>query len=188
MKYIYMFLMSVFFIGCSPIQKGDYITYTSDDYIFMQDSFINQKMDCLELGKMKEGGLDVKYCVGYNYASALVQGFIFEHNYNKPEERFIGATLSFKTKETFVMQCLSQTVNDAPSGKEYINCMIPQRDFPLYAFIQSSKENINGEFRAPVGDRKVFKGVIGKEGKILLKNFYKELENKKSNKWKNRSL
>jgi len=183
-----MFLLSVFFIGCAPIKKGDYVTYTSDEYLFMQDSFINQKMDCLELGKMKQGALKLKYCVGYNYASALVQGFIFEHNYKSFQNRFIGSTLTFKTKEHFTMNCLSETINDAPSGKEYINCMIPQREFPLYSFIQSSKEDINGEFRASVGDKKVFNGVIDAKGKALLKNFYKELKDKKSTQWKKRSL
>jgi len=188
MKYILAISMSLLFIGCASVKQGDFVTYTSEDYLFMKDSFINQQMDCVELGEMKQGGLNAKYCVGFNYASALVQGFVFEHSYSTYKERFIGSTLSFKTKERFTMNCLSETVDGATSGKEYINCMIPQRDFDLYVFIQSSPEDINGQFRAAVGDRKVFTGVIGAEGKALLKSFYSELGTKKSSKWKNRSL
>lgn len=189
MKYIYGFLLSVVFIGCGGVNKGDYVTYTSNDYLFVNDSFINQQMECVELGEMKQGGLDVKYCIGYNYASALVQGFVFEHSYKGYKERFIGSTLSFKTKSKFTVQCLSETIDDATSGKEYINCMIPQREFDLYYFIKNSKEDIHGQFRAPVGDREVFNGVIDAKGKAHLMEFYKELQaKKKSKKWIKRSL
>jgi len=188
MKYILAISMSLLFIGCASVKQGDFVTYTSDDYLFMKDSFINQQMDCVELGEMKQGGLSVKYCVGFNYASNLVQGFIFEHEYKTPQERFIGSTLSFETKNRITLRCLSETVDGATSGKEYINCMVPQRDFDLYVFIQSSPEDINGQFRAAVGDRKVFSGVINAEGKSLLTSFYSELGTKKSSKWKNRSL
>jgi hypothetical protein len=86
------------------------------------------------------------------------------------------------------MNCLSETVDDAPSGKEYINCMIPQRTFDLYFFIQTSPDNITGQFRAAVGDREVFIGVIDTQGKEMLKSFYKALKKKKSSKWISRSL
>jgi len=188
MKYILAIFISLLFVACAGVKQGDYVTYTSEDYLFMQDAFINQQMDCIELGEMKQGGLDVKYCVGYNYASALVQGFIFKHNYQHYTERFIGSTLSFQSKKHFTMSCLSETIDDADSGKEYINCMIPQRDFDLYVFIQSSPEDINGQFKAAVGAREVFNGVIDAKGKMMLKNFYKELKTKKSSKWIKRSL
>jgi len=188
MKYFMAIFISFLFFGCAPVQKGDYVTYTSDEYLFMDDAFINKKMDCLELGTMKEGVLDVKYCVGYNYASALVQGFIFEHNYARFQDRFIGSTLSFKTKHTFTVNCLSETINDASSGKEYLNCMIPQRKFDLFIYIRDSKEDINGVFRAAVGDRNVFTGVIDTKGKQRLIEFYKAVRTRNEKEWKNRSL
>jgi len=188
MKYILAILISLFFVGCMSVKQGDFVTYTSDDYLFMKDSFIDQKMDCLELGEMKQGGLNVKYCVGFNYASNFVQGFIFEHDYNSPQERFIGSTLSFKAKQRVTLSCLSETVDDAPSGKEYINCMVAQRDFDLYVFIESSPEDISGEFKASVGDTEVYNGVIDAKGKAMLRSFYEELKTKKSSKWIKRSL
>jgi hypothetical protein len=188
MKYIYMIVISMFLLGCAGVKKGDYVTYTSNDYLFIHDGFINRSIDCLELGKMKQGGLELKYCVGRNYASALVQGFIFEHSYKSFEERFVGSTLSFKAKHPFTIQCSSETVDDAPSGKEYINCMIPQRNFDLYLFIEGSKEDIDGQFRAAVGDKEVFHGVIDSRGKALLKTFYKELRSKNEKNWKSREL
>jgi len=128
MRYIVLVLMSFFLFGCaSKATKGEYVIYASNEYLFIHDKFINQNLECLELGEMKQGGLDVKYCVGENYASALVQGFIFEHKYSSFNERFVGATLSFKTEDVFTIQCSSETINDAPSGKEYIDCMVPKR-------------------------------------------------------------
>ena len=188
MKVLIVLIISLLFWGCAPVSKGDYVTYTSSDYLFVQDGFINQSMDCLELGKMKAGNMDVKYCVGENYGSHLVQGFIFEHKYDTPEERFIGARLSFKTKDIYTIGCNAETIADEVSGVEYINCMIPQRSFDVYRFIMSSENDVQGQFSAVVGSKKIYNGVIGEEGKALLEKFYKDLSNKSRSKWKARSL
>jgi len=188
MKVFIVLVIGLLFWGCSPVSKGDYVTYTSSDYLFMQDSFINQSMDCLELGEMKAGGMKIKYCIGENYGSHLVQGFVFEHKYENVQERFIGARLSFKTKDTYTIGCNAETIEDETSGTEYINCMIPQRSFDVYRFIMNSENDIHGQFSAVVGSRKVYNGVIGEEGKMLLKKFYKDLANKSKSNWKDRSL
>lgn len=189
MKYFYMFVASLLLSACTPaLQKGSYVTYTSDEYVFIDNTFITRSMDCVELGEMKQGGLYVKYCVGLNYASKVVEGFVFEHEYKGFNERFVGSTLSFKTKDIFKIQCSSETKDGADSGKEYINCMIPKADFDLYTFIQNSPEDIDGEFKAAVGDTEVFKGVIGAEGKSTLKKFYEDIISKNRKDWKKRSL
>ena len=188
MKVFIGLIAGLLFLGCAPVSKGDYVTYTSSDYLFMQDNFINQSMECLELGEMKAGGMNVKYCVGENYGSKLVQGFVFEHKYANVQERFIGALLSFKTKDTYTIQCNAETIDGETSGTEYINCMIPQASFDVYSFIMNSPNEIHGQFSAVVGSRKVYNGVIAEEGKQLLKKFYKDLANKSKNNWKERSL
>lgn len=188
MKWLFAIFISVFFIGCVSTQKGDFVTYTSDKYLFVNDTFINESMDCLELGEVKQGGLDAKFCAGYNYASQPVQGFIFEHKYKRLEKRYLGSTLSFKTKSLYTISCSTETVDDATSGVEYINCMVPQRQFDVYGFIITSKNDIHGTFRTTLGSKKVYTGVIDKKGKELLINFYKNLQNKDSSKWKKSSL
>jgi len=188
MKFIFLGCISLIFLGCLPLQKGDYVTYTSDEYIFLENNFINQKIDCIELGEMKQGGLDAKYCVGVNYASQLVQGFMFEHHYNNPSERFIGASLTFQEKQTFTISCASETVSGATSGKEYISCMVPQTVFDLYVFIMNSKKDIHGTFRGAVGEQKVYNGVIDQEGKARLEKFYKDRATNSKVEWKSRSL
>lgn len=174
MKIIIIFVVAISFLGCSAVKVGDYVKYTSNDYIFIKNNFIEQSIDCLELGEMKDEGMEVKYCVGKNYGSHLVQGFIFEHKYTNFEERFIGARLSFKTKDIYTIQCNAETIADKKSGTEYINCMIPQRSFDIYRFIMNSKNDVDGKFSALVGNKKVYNGVIAKEGKALLKKFYQE--------------
>jgi len=188
MKLIYTILIGLLFFGCVSVKPGDYVTYTSDEYLFMQDSFINQSMDCLELGDMKDGKLKVKYCVGRNYASKIVQGFIFENNYTNPKERLIGANITFKAKRNYVIPCSSETIDETSSGKEYINCMVPDRKFNMYAFIMSSNKDIYGELHAKVGDTHIYNGVIGKEGKELLREFYKNARHQDKEKWKKGSL
>ncbi|PHR54689.1 MAG: hypothetical protein COA44_12425 [Arcobacter sp.] len=188
MKLLLTIFISLFFIGCSTLKEGDFVTYTSDDYLFVQDNFINKSMDCLELGEMKQGGLEVKFCVGYNYASQPVQGFIFEHKYGTFKERYLGSSLSFKTKSIYTIACSSETIDGSSLGIEYINCMVPQRQFDVYRFIVTSQHDIHGVFRGTLGNKKVYKGVIGTEGKDRLINFYKNLQKKDSSKWKKRSL
>jgi len=188
MKLLLTVLISLFFLGCSPLKKGDYVTFTSDKYLFMQDSFINQSMDCLELGTMKKSNLGVKFCVGYNYASSPVQGFIFEHKFASLEERYLGSTLTFKTKNLFTMSCSAETVDESSSGTEYINCMVPKRQFDIYSFIVNSPNNIHGVFRSTLGSKKVYNGVIGEEGKQGLIEFYKNLRKKDTSKWKTSTL
>jgi len=188
MKIVYIFLIGLVFVGCANLKTGDYVTYKSNDYLFVNDTFLSQSLDCLELGEIKQGGLDVKYCVGLNYASAVEQGFIFEHKYANFDERFVGSTLSFKTEDTFTIQCSSETIDEATSGTEYINCMVPKRYFDLYAFIIGSQDDINGQFKAAVGEKKVYDGAITSEGKKLLKSFYKALQTRDDSLWKKRSL
>ena len=52
--------------------------------------------------------------------------------------------------------------------------MIPQRSFDIYSFIMNSKNDVHGQFSALVGSKKVYNGVIAKEGKELLQKFYQE--------------
>ncbi len=183
-----MILIAFIFAGCVPVQKGDYVTYTSNDYIFLHNRFIDQSMDCVELGKMKEGELLVKYCVGENYASRLVQGFVFAHEYKTNEERFIGATIRFKAQKKIIFDCSSETIEGKSAGIEYVNCMIPTAAFDLYSFIVNSDEEVQGEFIGTLDQRNVFRGVINSEGKALLKAFYKDRLEGKQKTWKNRSL
>lgn len=188
MKLLLIVVISLFFMGCSILKEGDFVTYTSDKYLFVQDTFINKRMDCLELGEMKQGGLDMKFCVGYNYASQPVQGFVFKHKYETFKQRYLGSTLSFKTKSIYTIACSSETIDDSLSGIEYINCMVPKKQFDIYGFIVRSENDIHGNFRSSLGPKKVYTGVIEKKGKDLLINFYKNLQNRDSSKWKNRSL
>jgi len=188
MKIYIAVLVGLAFWGCSPVSKGDYVTYTSNDYLFIQDGFINQSMDCLELGEMKAGGMKAKYCVGENYGSKLVQGFVFEHEYASVDDRYIGAILSFKTRDIFRIQCNAEIIEGKAVGTEYINCMVPQKSFDVYRFIMSFDHDVYGKFSAQVGNKKVYNGVISKEGKALLKQFYKDLAKRDKAKWKQRSL
>ncbi len=188
MKLIAMILTAFMFAGCVPVQKGDYVTYTSNDYIFMHNRFIDKSMDCVELGKMKEGTLLVKYCVGENYASRLVQGFVFAHEYKTNEERFIGASIRFKAEKKISFDCSSETIEGKSSGTEYVNCMIPTAAFDLYTFIVNSDEDVQGEFSGTLDQRNIFRGVISSEGKELLKAFYRDRAEGKQKSWKNRSL
>ena len=188
MKLFLFLITSLFFIGCATLQKGNFVTYTSDKYLFVHDTFINESMDCLELGEIKQGGMDVKFCAGYNYASQPVQGFIFERKYTSLNQRYIGSTLSFKTKHTYTISCSSETIDDRTSGIEYINCMVPQKQFDVYGFIVTSQDNIHGTFRSALGSQEVYTGVIEEKGKELLIDFYKNVQAKDPSKWKNRSL
>jgi len=188
MKLVLIGLMVFLLAGCVTAKKGDFVTYTSDKYLFVNDTFVNKKMDCLELGEMQEGGLNVKFCVGYNYASQPVQGFIFEREYSTLKERYLGSTISFQTRKLYTISCSSETLDDVTSGTEYINCMVPQRQFDLYGFLVTSKNDIHGVFRSTLGTNKVYTGVIDKKGRELLVNFYKNLQKKDSSKWKSRSL
>ena len=189
MKFIIIGVIALIFFGCSPmVQKGDYVTYTSDKFIFINNSFIDKKIDCIELGELKEGGLEVKYCVGVNYASQLVQGFIFEHEYEDISQRLIGATLSFQAKEIVTIACNSETVDGASSGKEYVNCTIPQKIFDLHAFIINSDKEVQGVFKATVGDGKVYNGIIDQDGKALLHKFYKDRFTNSKKEWKSKRL
>ncbi len=179
-----MILGALAILGCSPISKGDYVTYTSDDYIFLHNGFIDQSIDCIELGKMKNGDLKVKYCMGENYASRPVEGFVFAHEYTSNAERFIGASLQFKAKKLIRFDCNSETIEDATSGTEYINCMIPTTGFDLYGFITSSSEDVEGVFSGTLDGKNIFQGVITTEGKHLLKGFYEEQSKGSREKWK----
>jgi len=188
MKIIVMILISLMILGCVPVKKGDYVTYTSNEYIFLHNRFIDKSIDCVELGKMKEGELLVKYCVGENYASRLVQGFVFAHNYSSHEERFIGASIRFKAEKVIGFDCSSETIEGAASGMEYINCMIPTAAFDLYTFIVNSDEDVQGEFRGTLDQQNNFRGVISSEGKELLREFYKARAEGKQKGWRQRSL
>jgi len=188
MKLFLTLIIGLYFMGCSTLQKGDFVTYTSEKYLFVHDTFINESMDCLELGEMKQGGMEVKYCVGYNYASQPVQGFIFERSYDNLKERYIGSTLSFQTKSMYTISCSSETVDGSTSGTEYINCMVPQKQFDVYGFIVNSPNDLHGTFRSTLGTKKVYTGVIERKGKDLLIDFYKNVQSKDNSKWKKRSL
>jgi len=188
MRLLVLIMVSIFFIGCVPVKKGDFVTYKSDKYLFVNDTFISESMDCLELGEVSAGGLDAKYCVGFNYASQPVQGFIFEHKYNSLQKRYLGSTLTFQTKYLYTISCSTETQDESSSGIEYINCMVPKRQFDIYGFIISSENDVYGAFQTTLGSKKVYNGVIDKDGKALLINFYKNLQKKDSSKWKNRSL
>lgn len=169
-------------------KKGDYVSYKSDKFIFIENSFIDQKIDCLELGETQQGGLGVKYCIGANYASQLVQGFIFEHKYESVNQRLIGATLSFQAKHVISIPCSSETVEGELSGKEYVNCMVPQKIFDMYAFIMNSNQDVQGIFKAAVGDGRVYNGVIDSEGKVLLNKFYQDRMSNRKKEWKKARL
>lgn len=188
MKLFYMVVLSLLVGGCAAIKKGDYVTYTSNEYVFVENNFIDKSIDCVELGEMNQGGLKVRYCVGENYASALVQGFIFEHDYSSFDERFIGSTLTFKAKGVITFQCSSETKDDAPSGKEYINCMIPKSSFDLHAFIVNSESDFLGQFKAALGEQKVYYVELDSKSKSLLKKFFKEREENRREAWKKRNL
>jgi hypothetical protein len=189
MRSYFIVLLSLFVVGCAPIQKGDYVTYTSRDYIFIDNNFIDKSIDCIYLGLMKQGDLNVMYCSGVNYASLPVEGFIFEHEYNSYDERFFGSTLSFKTKKSITFKCNSETIDDsATSGREYINCMVPKAVFDLHYYMMNSVEDIHGIFRAPVGNHKVYHGVIDAEGKALLDQFHKDIRENTKTKWKKKKL
>jgi len=175
-------------LGCAPLSKGDYVKYTSDEYLFVQDNFIDKSLSCLELGEMKQGGMKVKYCLGKNYASDLVQGFILEHRYSNAQERFIGASLSFRTKNIYDIPCASETIEGTNSGVEYINCMLPQKTFDIYAFIMGSGYTVHGRFSAAVGNHTVYEGVINEDGKKLLEKFYKDIQKNDQIKWKKKRL
>ena len=188
MKLFLSVCISLFFFGCAPISKGDYVIYSSDEYLFMQDGFLDKNIKCLELGKLKDGDLNLKYCVGQNYASSLVQGFIFEHDYRNVEERFIGAKLSFEAKHLIRIPCSSEVIEHETSGKEYVNCMVPQRSFDIYNFIVNSRKEVHGEFKAPVGNMKVYRGVIDEKGKKLLIQFYEDMSKQNKVTWKKANL
>ena len=186
-RYFFMMLIGLMTVGCS-VKSGDYVTYESDDYVFMENSFINKQMDCVELGELKQGGIFAKYCVGENYASQLVQGFVFEHQFNGLNRRFIGANLVFEAKKAISIPCSSETIDGQDSGKEYITCMLPRTTFDIFAFIQRAPEEIQGTFKAAVGDNRVYEGVIDQQGKALLKKFYKDRAKQDRSAWKQRSL
>ncbi len=189
MRWFVVILVSLLVLGCAPIQKGDYVTYTSRDYIFIENNFIDKSIDCIYLGRMKQGDLNVLYCSGVNYASAIVEGFIFEHEYSSYDERFFGSTLYFKANKSITFKCNSETVDDsAKSGREYINCMVPKTAFDLHYFITNSPEDILGVFRAPVGNHKVYQGVIDAKGKALLDHFHKDIRENTKTKWKKKNL
>lgn len=189
MRFFYIVAIGFIIGGCVPLQKGDYVTYVSDKYVFIENTFVNKSIDCVELGETQEGGLSVKYCVGENYASVPMQGLLFEHDYYNIDERFIGATLSFRGKHRISMPCSSETKDDAAvSGKEYINCMVPQSSFDLYAFIVMSEEDIVGQLKAALGDQHLYTAVIDEEGRALLKRFHKDREEKRRKNWKKRAL
>ena len=188
MRFVYMIFFAVLILGCAPLKKGDYVTYVSNEYLFLNDNFINRSIDCLELGEIRGGGLDVKYCVGENYGGGIVQGFMFENKYSNANERFIGSKISFKSNQVFNIQCNSETKEDSESGIEYINCMIPKRSFDIFAFIMGSNKDVHGKFSAAVGSTKVYDGVINEDGKKLLLQFYKDGAKKDKKEWKKRSL
>ncbi len=174
MKIIMMFMITMLIFGCSAVQKGDYVKYTSDEYVFVKNNFIDQNIACLELGKMDADDINVKYCVGKNYASRPVEGFVFEHYYKHNNARFIGASIQFNAKKSIRFECSSETIEGRESGKEYINCMLPKTRFDMYGFINRLPEEIEGELRSSFSRQKVYKGVISTEGRKLLKKFYEE--------------
>lgn len=189
MRWFILAFAFLFLLGCAPLQKGDYVTYTSSDYIFIENSFIDKSIDCIYLGEMKQGDLNVMYCSGVNYASSPVEGFMFEHHYNDYTERFFGSTLSFKAKKMITFNCNSETIDDsAISGREYINCMVPKVVFDHHYFIMKSSEDVHGIFRARVGNQKVYHGVIDAKGKALLDQFHKDIKENTKKKWKKREL
>ncbi len=188
MRITIMLLIGLMIWGCTPIQKGDFVSYSSDEYIFMHNRFMDKRMDCVELGKMREGELMVKYCIGKNYASQEVQGFLFEHQYKSHEERFIGAYVQFKADKPIRFKCSSETIEGAASGTEYVNCMLPTLGFDMYGFIINSNENVEGEFSGTLDQKNVFRGVISAEGKELLKAFHKARVEGKKAEWKKGSL
>ena len=189
MRFVYAVLVSLAVSGCSLlIGKGDYVTYTSDKYVFIDNSFIDKKIDCIELGEIKQGGLGVKYCAGSNYASQLVEGFVFEHQYESASQRLIGASLSFQAKQMITIPCSSETVEGETSGKEYVSCMFPQKIFDLHSFIVNSDKEIQGIFQAAVGDGRIYNGVIDNDGKALLNKFYQDRMTNNKKKWKSSRL
>jgi len=187
MRLFYALLIGFFIGGCASVQKGDHVTYVSDEYIFVENNFINKSIDCVELGKLEQGMM-LKFCVGENYASVPVQGFIFEHHYSGFDERFIGPSLSFKTKSLISVQCSSETKDDASFGKEYVNCMVPQNSFDLYAFIVNAEGDVPGQLRAALGEQKIYPLVIDEKSRMLLKQFYKDRAKKSRSDWKKRAL
>lgn len=185
--YTLTLLTGLFIGGCASVQKGDHVTYVSNEYIFIENNFINKSIDCVELGKLEQG-MKLRFCVGENYASVPVQGFIFEHDYSGFDERFIGPSLSFKTNRLISVQCSSETKDDAPSGKEYVNCMVPQNSFDLYAFIINAAGDVPGQLKAALGEKKIYPLVIGEKSRSLLRQFYKERAQKSRDDWKKRAL
>lgn len=189
MKAVCVGLICLMVLGCSPIlKKGDYVKYRSDEYVFIENDFIDKSMDCIYLEKMKEDDLGTMYCLGTNYASQFVEGFIFEHLYKDINERLIGSTLSFQVKGKFAISCSSETIDGKSSGKEYINCMMPRKSIDMYALIMSSNKDIETVLRARVGDERVYKNVFDRESKVLLHKFYKDRAQKNIREWKSKKL
>lgn len=187
MRLFYVLLAGFLIGGCASVQKGDYVTYVSDEYIFLENNFINKSIDCVELGEL-ERGMTLKFCVGENYASVPVQGFIFEHDYSGFDERLIGPSLSFKAKSLISVQCSSETRHEAPSGKEYVNCMVAQNSFDMYAFIVNAAGDVPGQLKAALGEQKIYSLVIDEKRRSLLREFYKDRAQKSRGSWKKRAL
>ena len=188
MRFLFLSIFVFFFAGCVQVQKGDYITYEDDNYIFLENNFLTKSIDCVELGKMKDTDLLVKYCVSKNYASQTVEGFVFEHSYDSLDERFIGATLSFRKGDIINIPCASEISESSISSKEYINCIVSNKNFYIYGYLVNSKEDVRGQLRAAVGVTKVFNGVIDDKGKAAIKKFRDTLFKDGNKNWKKSKL
>lgn len=181
MNYLLTIILALWVSGCS-VKEGEYVSYSSDKYIFIRESFKNHKVECLYMGEIKGKAMEVNYCKGINYANKRVDGFIFHHSFNDPEKRFIGAKLFLKTKKPLIINCSSHVNGHVIQGDEYIVCMVSQKEFMLSDYLITQKEDIVGSLITPIGRREIYSGTINHKAKEMIKAFveYKGSETMKA--------
>ena len=168
-------------MGCShkAPPRGALITMKYENYRFVNNSFVDQEMDCIFLGGIDKGKEPyIYYCAGRNYAHQLMEGYVFENFYDVFNDRMIGAKLKLEgdNKKPLTIPCVSHALNErATEGKEFTVCMIAyQEKFNLYGYIRTSN-SVKGTLSAAIGTKEVHKGEVSKEGKKLLEYFYKNV-------------
>lgn len=165
-----LILLLLFFTGCS-LKQGDYVSYSSNDYNFIRESFKAHKVECVYMGEIKQTNMEVNYCKGVNYANKRVDGFIFHHSFNDPEKRFIGAKLFLKTKKPLIINCSSHVNGHVVKGDEYVVCMVSQKEFMLSDYLISQENDVVGTLITPIGKREIYSGTINDKAKDMIKTF-----------------
>ncbi len=171
MRYLVLLISLLVFQGCSA-KQGDYVHYSYANYDFMQRMFIENSLDCVELGTIKQTQMNAKYCKSKNYARVDVEGFVFVHEYKTPEERLIAARLYFETKKPLVLNCTSEVLNTrSRAGEEYIVCLVAKREFFISDYILKQKDDFKASLVSPIGNKKIYGGTITAKAKALISDF-----------------